>query len=282
MNIAIIAVYENLDAYICAVKKGTENVEALWDACAIEPYWDRLCEYAPGDLSERKPRAVLDVNCLERQVERLKRLDLTRLRKEFQRAAEALPNYEDAVIRVALYPLSDRDTQVKEKQNGVVGTATFGHMLLQINPLAENWEQWIPYVFAHEYHHTVFGNYWYVLQGGALQNRFIDSLLIDGEADSFALSLYPSLRPSWLFQLSDETVSKLWETHYANLTGRTDADYCKYMFGDEDGGIPWCAGYAVGYRIVQKYLLRHPEVGFSELLEKQPADILAESGYASA
>lgn len=169
---------------------------------------------------------------------------------------------------------------MKERQNGVAGTSTFGNMLISINPLADNFIEWIPYVFAHEYHHAVWGNYWYALHGGELDNRFINSLLIDGQADSFALSFYPVLKPKWLFNMSKETEKALWEKHYSKVFLEEDVDYGKYMFGDEANGIPWCAGYTIGYRIIQQFLLSNSNTTFSKLLEMRPLDIYKLSGYA--
>lgn len=83
-----------------------------------------------------------------------------------------------------------------------------------------------------------------MLHAGSLENKLIDSLIIDGEADSFALSLYPELKPKWIFDMPKE-----------------------------EEGIPWCAGYAIGYMLVQQYLKETGET-ILHLLEKKPEDIL--------
>ena len=51
---------------------------------------------------------------------------------------------------------------------------------------------------------------------------------------------------------SDEKIKTLWENHYKKLVFKEDVDYSKYMFGEDN--IPWCAGYAVGYWLVQNIL----------------------------
>lgn len=101
-----------------------------------------------------------------------------------------LPNYDDDPVTVAIFAGSNDNKDVNIKQNGDIGTSLFGNIMIQVNPLIKGYEDWIKYVFAHEYHHTVWGNYWFNLHGGELQNKLIDSLVIDGEADSFALELY--------------------------------------------------------------------------------------------
>ena len=280
MNLEIIAVYKNLKDYVAGLENDVENADVLWNKYAIDPYWEKLCQYAPFDLSDRKPKPVTNLQTLKKQIDLLNKIDLDNLKDIFEKIASALPINEDDTIYIALYPLSDDNTAVKERQNGVAGTSTFGNMLISINPLADNFLEWIPYVFAHEYHHTVWGNYWYALHGGELDNRFINSLLIDGQADSFALSFYPGLKPKWLFDMSKETEKALWEKHYSKVYLEPDVDYGKYMFGDEANKIPWCAGYAIGYRIVQQFLLRNPNTSFLKLLEMRPLDIYKLSGYA--
>jgi uncharacterized protein YjaZ len=69
-------------------------------------------------------------------------------------------------LLVALYPICDDNKKVKKYQNGVLGTSVFGNILININPLAEDYYNWIFYVFAHEYHHCVWGNNWFSLRKG--------------------------------------------------------------------------------------------------------------------
>lgn len=253
MKIDVINTYKEIEKYIERVEGG-EAPEACWEEEVISKYWEKLCCYAPFDLSDRKPKAITDTVTLKKQCELLEKIDIEALTREFGRVASILPNYDDDPITVVIFPSCNDDTSVNEKQNGVIGTSLFGNMFIQVNPLVEGYEDWIKYVFAHEYHHTVWGNYWFMLHGGELENKFIDSLVIDGEADSFALQLYPNLKPQWLFGMSEAEICDIWEKKYKDIAESTEADYVSYMFGNEEMGIPWCAGYAVGYMLVQKYL----------------------------
>ena len=272
MKIQIINVWNELEAYIQAVENG-KNPEEEWEKQVIATCWEQLCCYAPMDLSERKPGVIKDTKILTEQVKKLKEINIEGLREEFERIATVLPNYDDDPITVALFPSDAQNETVNEKQNGVIGTALFGNLIIQINPLIEQYEKWIPYVFAHEYHHTVWGNYWFMLHGGCLENKFIDALMIDGEADSFALSQYPDLKPEWIFGLSKDEVENLWNQQYKAIVQNKDVDYGTYMFGNEEAGIPWCAGYAIGYMLVQRYIEKTGNEILA-MLEKKPEDIL--------
>lgn len=271
MKIELINVFNELDKYVGAVENGESMVEQ-WEKIVIAPYWEKLCCYAPMDLTNRKPAAVQSIAQLKKQVHILKNLDMEALNKEFERITSILPNYDDDTITVALFPSDAENRTVNEKQNGVVGTSLFGNLYIQINPLVEGFENWIQYVFAHEYHHTVWGNYWFMLHGGTLKNKFIDSLVIDGEADSFALEQYPDLKPSWIFNCEQDAAS-LWDNIYSKLALEQNVDYEKYMFGSRESNIPWCAGYAVGYWLIQNYLHR-TQKRIIDILEVKPEDML--------
>ena len=253
MKVEVINTCKETKKYIERVKKG-ECPNICWEEEVVSVYWERLCCYAPFDLSERKPKAITDILALEKQCELLEKLDVNRLICEFERVTSILPNYDDDTITVAIFLGDNNNISLNEKQNGVVGTSLFGNMFIQVNPLIQGYEHWIKYVFAHEYHHTVWGNYWFMLHSGELENKFINSLIIDGEADSFAMELYPALKPQWLFGMSEEEVSFIWDNKYKTIVESTEVDYVSYMFGNEELEIPWCAGYAVGYMLVQKYL----------------------------
>lgn len=220
----------------------------------IAEIWERLCCYAPFDLSERKPEAITDIDSLEKQCALLEGLDERALKNEFVRVASMLPNYDDDPIAVVILPGDHGNTSVNERQNGVVGTSMFANILIQVNPLVRDYERWLEYVFAHEYHHTVWDNYWYVLHGGELRNTLIDFLMTDGEADCFAMEMYPDLKPQWLFTMSETDIERLWKDKYIDKAMDTGVDYEAYMFGNEEMGIPWCAGYAIGYMLVRRYL----------------------------
>ena len=268
MKIDVINTYNEILKYIERVKSG-ESPDVCWEEEVLSVHWERLCCYAPFDLSERKPKAIPDIVTLEKQCELLEKLDIDALSREFERVTTILPNYDDDTITVAIFPGDNDNTGMNEKQNGVIGTSLFGNMFIQANPLIKGYEDWIQYVFAHEYHHTVWGNYWFMIHGGELENKFIDSLIIDGEADSFALELYPALRPQWLFGMMEEEIISIWEKKYRQVVEKTDVDYASYMFGNEEMGIPWCAGYAVGYMLVQKYL-RAANRSVADVLELKP------------
>lgn len=278
MKLEIISVYENLDGYLLEMEKANADYKALWEKYAIQPYWKKISQWAPFDMSDRKPKPIKDTSKLKQQIKLLKEMNLDAIKNKLISVVDALPNYDDDTIVIAIYPLDDENTTVKERQNGVQGVNVFGNILIQVNPFAKDFSEWIPYVFAHEYHHTVWGNYWHVIHGGCT-GSFIEALLIDGQADLFAKSLNPTLNPTWISQISKEQEKELWNYHYSKLLYETNFDYIKYMFGNDELGIPWCAGYFFGYRIIESFRKLYPKVTIKDMLEMNPEKIFSMSNY---
>ncbi|MGN0478048.1 MAG: DUF2268 domain-containing putative Zn-dependent protease [Hominenteromicrobium sp.] len=65
----------------------------------------------------------------------------------------------------------------------------------------------------------------------------------------------------------------LWVQKYRAAAAEHDVDYETYMFGSEEAGIPWCAGYAVGFYLVHNYLKTHRKT-VREILETNPKAML--------
>jgi uncharacterized protein YjaZ len=278
MELNIIAVYENLGGYIIEMEKENADCGALWEKYAVEPFWEKISQWAPFDMSDRKPQPIRNIGKLKKQLEVMKNIDTKEIKQKFMQIVNTLPNYDDDPITIAIYPIDDDNLTVKEEQNGVWGVNVFGNILLSINPLADNYLEWIPYVFAHEYHHTVWGNYWHVVHGGRT-GKFIESLLIDGQADAFAKSFDATLNPKWISQISEEQEKELWDKYYVKLLDETSVDYNRYMFGAAEFGIPWCAGYFFGYRIIENFKKNYPHISAKQMIEMNSEEIYALSGY---
>lgn len=279
MKLDIIAVYEKLDGYILEMEKEHADCEMLWDKYAIQPYWDKISHWAPFDMSDRKPKPIKDICKLKQQIKLMKEINTNEIKSKFMQVVNELPNYDDDPIVIAIYPLDDENSIVKERQNGVWGVNIFGNILINVNPFVQDYMEWIPYVFAHEYHHTVWGNYWHVVHGGGGTGSFIEAMLIDGQADAFAKILNPTLNPTWISHISKEQEKELWNKYYYKLLNETDFDYSKYMFGDDKAGIPWCTGYFFGYKIIDCFRKCYQKIGVKNMIEMSSEEIFAMSHY---
>lgn len=268
--IQIINTLASAKKYLKDAEQVEANLDFLWNHYMIEPYWEAISQYAPFDHSFMKPKPIQNLSALHRQIEILDSMDFDSLVRKFEDIVSILPKDDEDPIFVAVYPLDDENHLVKERQNGVIGACVFGNILLTINPLANNFEQWIEYVFSHEYYHSVWGNYWFVkLQGEGLKNNLLEAIINEGEADYFALKLHPGLQPQWL-SMDEQVIKQSWDAlkHALNEQDRNQFD--KFMFGNEEEYIPWTAGYKVGYYLVSKYMAKLELTDFNDLLTAVP------------
>lgn len=282
MDIHLVSTLDSARDYLKAALGQGADLPGLWRKHMIDPYWEAIAQWAPFDHSHMQPTHVRRLDVLGRQLDILSGISLAALGEQFAGIAAALPREDGDPMIVALYPLCDGDRVAKERQNGVVGACVFGNIVLRVNPLAGDYRDWIPFVFAHEYHHCVWGHQRYVLGGGrGLEGSFLEYMLTEGQADAFAASLFPDLSPAWNRPFDGETEARLWEKMEPILFATEGRVHEKYMFGDEAGGLPWCAGYAFGLTIVGDYLGKHPGTPFADLIHVPAREMLRESRFGA-
>ena len=246
----------------------------------IEPFWNDIAAYAPFDQSFKQPQCINELEQLEKQIAILSKLDTSALKVKFAAATAALPSDDDDPMLVALYPLCDSSKTAKERQNGIVGASVFGNIIISINPLANDWETWIPFVFAHEYHHNMWGHNWYVVRGGqGIDGSFLQYMITEGQADLFAMGLFPNLIPQWNQPFDVETEKALREQIKPILYSTDPTTHSDFMFGNKEKGLPWCLGYSFGRMIVEDFLKKRP-MSFSELLTIPANQIFEISRFA--
>jgi uncharacterized protein YjaZ len=256
------------------------NLPALWQTHMIDPFWGALAQWAPFDLSHMKPTPITDLNTLRKQTNLLSQHPLGEWQQQFAAITQTLPKNDEDPILVAIYPLCDSNTIVKQRQNGVVGACVFGNIIIQVNPLAHGYAAWIPYVFAHEYHHSVWGHHWYGMRGGQdLEGSFLEYMLNEGQADWFAESLFPTLQPQWNRLAEHDSEEELWAKLKPVLFSKDPDLHNTFMFGDEAEGLPWCVGYVFGRLIVGSYLQANPSHTPTDLLHTPTRDILQGSRF---
>jgi len=274
-TIKLVSAFEKANDYIKAVEESNEDIQKAWHKYMIEPFWTEISKWAPHNIDFMKPAPIKNIDALKEQIKIFSSFPIEELHSEFVKITSMIPQDDDDPILVALFPLCDDENIVKERQNGIVGACAFGNIIININPLAHDYSNWIPYVFAHEYHHSVLGHNLYVLRGGkGLSGSFYENMIIEGQADLFAESLFYDLIPKWNRPFDNETEEKLWK-RLKNDPSTHNAS----MFGDEAKNLPWCMGYSLGRAIVDDYMRKHPSTSFSDLLNVLPVDILNGSRF---
>lgn len=149
------------------------------------------------------------------------------------------------------------------KLNHANGYAGFGgipgYITVNISPNPYNVPR-IPAVIAHEVHHNIRFSYFEWNHGDITVGDYI---VIEGLAESFAQELYgKELLGPWVTSMDQDDLAYSIHVIGEALDVKGFAEVSSYMYGDDfarqEGyqpvGLSFCAGYAVGYEVVQSFL----------------------------
>ena len=180
--------------------------------------------------------------------------------------------------------LGDRDNSYfMDLMRGYTGNGSVpGNVLVTVWPTDYTLPR-IGAATAHEFHHNVRLSYapW------SMDISVGEYIVLEGLAESFAAALYGhALVGPWVTSLTpDET-----ERSKAIIGGALDVrgfrNVQPYLFGDpassmagyEPLGLPFCAGYTIGFHLVQAYLARTGR-SIVEATFTPANEIVAEAGY---
>jgi uncharacterized protein YjaZ len=277
-RLRVISAYKDLGNYIKAVRSCTEpDYRQLWTEYVIGPRWK---EWAAGQFNEEMIRTVLDrpltdTMRLEESVELLKQAQVENLvSKAYNSMDRFMPSADmDTAICILI------NYKLEKSVRGVVGACAGRNILLQINPFIKDWQQYIPWVIARQYHHRLW-NYEYFFIKGISSVDLLTAILKEGQADYFAKYVCPTLEPEWIRALTKEEEKRQWDIIREYLDKPCLSQrYIGFFFGDKAANTPPYTGYTIGFNIIQNYMRNNPIIGFMELLEKSAAEILEGSGY---
>lgn len=243
----------------------TYVIEPNREQCSGEEYLP-----PPGSVFDTP---IEDLDALEKNIRVLAQSDVEELvRGALERSALALSGPDTTVCIVAADP---SNWFIREKMNGVNGwTYGAGKIIIQINPVP-GWRSWVPYIVAHEYHHSAWTARFYPFDE---PEDLLDRIIFEGKADSFAHIVYPEVGVPWVNALTPAEEQEQWrriqvrrETTDALIKGQ-------FMVG-EDKDTPTWTGYTIGYHIVQSYLRHHPEADIQTWTALPAVELLEQSGY---
>lgn len=272
---SVVPVYEDMLAYINAAREAEDpDLEALLETHVLEPNWETCAgnEYRPppGSIFDEP---IQDLDALEEIIHQLQKSDVERVvRAALQKSAQKLEGPDTTVCIIAADP---SNWFIQEKMHGVNGwTFGAGKIILQVNP-APGWENWVPYIIAHEYHHSAWTDRYYQLDD---QETLIENLVFEGRADSFAHIIYPHMEVPWVNALSAEEEQNQWEKILNEGETTNTLVKTRFLVGGDQNTPTW-TGYTIGFHIVQSYLDAHPQADIETWTTLPPHELLEQSGY---
>lgn len=163
-------------------------------------------------------------------------------------------------IKFGLYISDPEKLKLQKGYTGFGGIP--GFITVNIYPNDYNLPK-IPAVIAHEFNHNIRFSYFDWDHGNVTVG---DYLVIEGLAESFAKELYGTEQIGpWVTNMDKEELKYSIDVICEALDIKGFAEVSSYMFGDEiaaqEGyqpiGLPFCAGYAVGYKTVQSFMKKN-------------------------
>ena len=271
----IVLAYKGIENYVSEAKKSDiKDYKDLWQQYVIAPYWHL---WAANQHNEQRIKAevanpITDLVNLNRAFKILNSIDIEqKITEIFYKIENSLPHPEGGLSICVLI-----NTNLKDNVHGVVGSCVGDNILISINPLVENWLNYLGWVIAHEYNHCIFGYNYYYLQKNTSMN-VLTTIITEGLADSFAKSLYPKLTVNWINGLNSEQKKEQWQKIKSILFNEiTPQVYMRLFF--ENDTTPVFTGYNIGFAIIQSYLKFH-NTKFTDLMKMDSKEILEESNY---
>ncbi len=271
----IIPAYEGMTKYVeRARKSGESEWEKIFEETVLEPFAKEFWGQTFDIYNSLPIKMIKDIDTLEESIELLKASNATEIIADALKTSSSFlsgPNIKVYVL--ALDP--DRHFEI----NNMKGLSGFaygnGNILIMIDPKSP-WEELLPYLVAHEYHHeVVFGR----TIGGHYNGTLLSTIILEGKADTFASIVYPDIEGPWTTPLSHEEEKAVWEKMSVYRDVDTYAIVTKFQFGHSGLNIPQWSGYKVGYQIMQDLLKHEPELTISEWTNMRNDEILIRSRF---
>ena len=240
--------------YNAIEKEVTKNAEASFLFKTVK------IPYEPGDL-------------LKNEIELLKSEELVNIIKNsLIKISSSLPGPDTKIIVLPASPfLRQNFKKMGACINGItIGT---GKIILMIDPTFGNWKETLPYVIAHEYHHST----WISRNWISSDFSLLEFLIFEGRADMFASGLYQDVEVPWTKNLNTIQEKHVWNLIKNEIFEKGHSRINKVMFGTDD--IPFGSGYTIGYNIVKSFKKNNPNYSELDIIDMNPKKIFELSGY---
>lgn len=216
-------------------------------------------------------KTIMDIDGLEKELSYI-----TKEKKNIEKLIQNSLNKCNSILSTNktffIYVLLE-DPSIYKKINVPVRalTPTSGTILLVLNPTSIDYKTLLPYVIAHEYHHSA-----------DLDNvekyTLLTGLISEGKAETFAHTIFPEVKSELASTLNKDEEYKIWDEIKNNLSSE-DMNYASKVLNGNNNDIPLFGGYRLGYKIVQRFVIDNPNISIKEWTSMLSKDIFEKSGY---
>lgn len=265
-QIEILTAYDMLDNF---TEKQTNYLQQVFKQ--IENEFNHNAEYP--FLLENIKHNIKPNDDLREEIELLKKIDFEQIvDTAFQKITKELPGPDTKILFIPMNP-EYRDFYKKFGIGIYAITVGTGKIIVSIDPTFSNWPELLPYILAHEHHHSVWTSKNFV----TADFTPLEYLILEGRADSFAKVIFPEANPFYINMLTKDQENRIWNLIKPELNKLNSEMNDKLMIGTDE--IPVCSGYTIGFSIIETFKKNNPTVSDIELLDMAPKQILLLSKY---
>jgi uncharacterized protein YjaZ len=263
-----------LDNYIISGKKYGNNFKKASNKLIYNSIEKEITKNAEASFLFKTVKIPYEPSVyLKNEIELLKSEELVNIMKNsLTKISSSLPGPDTKII---VLPASPFLRQNFEKMGACINGITIGtgKIILMIDPTFGNWKETLPYVIAHEYHHSA----WISRNWTSSNFSLLEFLIFEGRADMFASGLYQDFEVPWTKNLNTIQEKHVWNLIKNEIFEKGHSRINKVMFGTDD--IPFGSGYTIGYNIVKSFKKNNPNYSELEIIDMDPKKIFELSGY---
>jgi len=268
----LITTFSLFDNYIN--KQYSSDFASASNDLIYNPIQKEIIENAEAPFMYETIRSPYQPNeLLKKEIDLLRSSDLLNIvQKALSNITINLPGPNTKIIFMPANPsMHDYFSKNNMCMNAV--TIGSGKIIIMIDPTFAIWKETLPYVIAHEYHHST----WISRNWKSPDFSLLEYLVFEGRADVFAKNLYNNVSNPWTKMVNEKQEKKVWKIIEPELFQRGHEIINKVMFGSDN--IPFGSGYTIGFNIVESFKKNNPKYSDKEIIDLKPEEILKMSKY---
>jgi uncharacterized protein YjaZ len=165
-----------------------------------------------------------------------------------------------------IFLFETKDQFITNKMDGSSGFCTNRNCILILLNLKSFTESTLKNTLVHELTHAINPHY----DMGHMSVG--EGIVFDGVAENFREITVDKNKSKMVLNIKEKDISSLFIKIKPILGSKNRNDYSDVFFGT--GKYPLWAGYALGYYLIKKYISRHKNLKWKDILRKDPNEIL--------
>lgn len=224
-----------------------------------------------GNIHFSTPRSISELNEYINQLNEMHSEIIHILKEGLKDSTDILSGGDYKIYLIPYNP--DESSSYME---GVAGFADEGIIALQIDPNHYTKDS-LRSTLAHEYHHAVY------IEFSDYKTRYhhlLDRVIMEGKADIFAKTVYPSYTVPWIEPLSPDTSEIVWDYIKEHKYSYKIEDIINLHRGSVTDGLPQWSNYKISYQIMESYLSQNPNKSVEEWTFIPAMEIIDDTEYS--